>query len=325
MPAPLQSDVHVNRPLTNVSIAYIQDDREFIAASVFPNVPVEAQSDVYFIYPKGEWFRSEAKERAPGTESAGSGYRVETAPPYFCRVYAHHKDIPDQLRANQQSPLDMDRDATLFVTRQLLLLREKKWAEAYFTTGVWATDVTGVTGTPGGDQVKQWDQAGSTPIKDVRKYKRAVHKLTGFMPNVLVLGPEVYDVLCDHADILGRIQYSQRGVVTLDLLATLFDIPRVLVPGGIENTAAEGAADSMNYIYGKRALLAYAAPNPSLMQPSAGYTFSWTGYLAAGPAGNRISSFRMEHLKADRVEGEMAFDMKVIATDLAVFFDQLIA
>ncbi len=325
MQNPLPSDVHVNKPLTNISIAYIQDDREFIADKVFPIVPSDSQSDIYFTYPKGEWYRSEAKERAPGTESAGSGYKVDTADPFFCRIYAHHKDIPDPLRANQQNPLNLDRDSTLFVTRQLLLLRETKWASAYFAAGVWATDITGVAGVPAANQIKQWDQGGSTPIKDVRKLTRAMQKTTGFRPNVLVLGPEVYDVLVDHADILARIQYSQRGVVTTELLATLFDIPRILVPGAIQNGAVEGAADDFSFIYGKRALLAYAAPAPSVMQPSAGYTFSWTGYLAAGPAGNRMTSFRMEQLKSDRMEGEMAFDIKMIASDLGTLIDAAIA
>ncbi|MGE5619543.1 MAG: hypothetical protein ACM3US_09835 [Sphingomonadaceae bacterium] len=325
MQNPLPSDVHVNKPLTNISIAYMQDDREFIAAQVFPNVPVEAQSDVYFTFPKGEWFRSEAKERAPGTESAGSGYTVSTAPPYFCRVYAHHKDIPDSVRANQQAPLNVDAEATKFVTRQLLLLREKIWVANYFAAGIWATDVAGVAANPAAGQVLQWSVAGSTPIKDIRTYSREIQRLTGFRPNTLVLGPTVYDVLCDHADILGRIQYTQRGIVTRELLAALFEVDRVLVPGGVENTAAEGAADSMAFMYGKNALLCYAAPSPSLMQPSAGYTFSWTGYLGAGPQGNRITNFRMEHSKSERVEGEMAFDMKVIASDLAVFFSGVIA
>jgi hypothetical protein len=61
------------------------------------------------------------------------------------------------------------------------------------------------------------------------------------------------------------------------------------------------------------------------MTPSAGYTFSWSGYLGAGPAGQRMSRFRMQQLRADRVEGEMAYDMKVVAPELAAFFNNTVA
>ena len=44
MPNPTQSDLHVNVPLTNVSVAYMQDKATFIADKVFPRVPVQKQS-----------------------------------------------------------------------------------------------------------------------------------------------------------------------------------------------------------------------------------------------------------------------------------------
>ena len=54
---------------------------------------------------------------------------------------------------------------------------------------------------------------------------------------------------------------------------------------------------------------------PGLQTPTAGYTFSWTGYMGAGAEGTRIKQFRMEHLDSDRLEGQMAYDQKVVATD----------
>ena len=116
MPIPTPGDVHVNRPLTNISIAYIQEATAFIADKVFPTVPVQKQSDRYFKYLKEDWFRSEAKERAPATESAGSGWRIDNTPTYYATVFAVHKDVDDFTRANSDEPIDMDRDATLWVT-----------------------------------------------------------------------------------------------------------------------------------------------------------------------------------------------------------------
>ena len=79
MAQPTANDVHIDAILTNISVAYIQDQNAFVASKVFPTIPVEKQSDKYFVYTKGDWFRDEAQLRAPATESAGSGYNLTTA------------------------------------------------------------------------------------------------------------------------------------------------------------------------------------------------------------------------------------------------------
>lgn len=318
---PTRGDVHVNRPLTNISIAYIQNADNFIAEKVFPNIPVQKQSDRYFKYERADWFRDDAEKRAPGTESAGGGFRIDNTPSYFADVWALHKDVDDQIRANADAPINMDRDATEYVTQQLMLRREKQWAADYFITGIWTTQKQGVAAAPGANQFLQWDDASSTPVEDITTTAIDIAKLTGFKPNTLVLSPYVFNTLKNNADILDRIKYTQRGTVTTDILASLFEVDRVLVAMATSNKAAEGAVDNYDFVVSdKAALLCYSNPSPSILTPSAGYTFSWTGYLGAGTSGNRIKRFRMEELSSDRIEGEMSFDLKLIAADLGAFF-----
>jgi hypothetical protein len=325
MPNPTAGDLHVNAPLTNISVAYIQKATNFIADRVFPTVPVLKQSDRYFVYNKGDWHRNQAQKRAPGTPSAGGGWKVDNTPTYFADIYAFHKDIDDPTRANADAPIRMDADSTEFVTQMMLLRRETLWASRYFVTNVWGNEFAGVAANPNAQQFLQWSVANSTPIKDVTDKAIVVAESTGYKPNKLVISPYVLNVLKNHPDILDRIKYTQRGQVTTDILAGLFEVDEVLVPFAIQNTAAEGAADTMSFIYGKHALLVYAAPSPSLMAPSGGYTFAWTGLYGAGAYGNRIKRFRMEELESDRVEGEMAFDQKLVAADVGVFLKDAIA
>lgn len=320
MAQPTQSDVHVNAPLTNVSIAFIQKQDRFIADKVFPNVPVMKQGDVYYSFPKSNWFRTEAQKRAPATESAGSGYTLTTGS-YFAQVTAIHKDVDDQMRANADSMLNPDRAAAEFLTQQCLLRRDLDWKASFFTTSLWTGSSTGTDITPS----TLWSAPLSTPIADITAEISAMEKKTGFKPNKLVLGAPVWYVLKNHPDFLDRIKYTQTGIVSLDLLAAVLELDEVLVASAVQNTANEGATDSMDYIFGKAALLCYAAPTPALEMPSAGYVFSWTGYLGAGAQGNRMKRFRMEELSADRLECEMAYDMKQIAADLGVFFSAPIA
>jgi len=322
MPTPTGGDIYVSRPLTNVSIAYFQDDQDFIADTVFPPVPVQHQYGMYYIYNKGDWLRTNSQKRAPRTESAGTGWRI-TTDTFATDVNAIHVDISDQDRANQESPtIDLDRDGTNLITHDIRLRRELDWLQAYFGAGLWAnTDQTGAA-TAAANQFIQWNRTSSVPIEDIEAQRLLIGRKTGKRPNVLIIGPEVYSVFKNHPEFIERIKYSQKAVLTLDLIASMLDIDRVVVPNAVETTAAEGSVneDVTNYIYGKSALLAYANPSPSLMQPSAGYTFEWTGYLGAEVRGTRVKKFRMESLASDRVEVESAYNFKLISGDLATFF-----
>ena len=340
MPNPTPGDVHVNVPLTQISIAYMQKASGFVADRVFPNIPVQKQSDRYFRYDRSDFWRNQFRRRAPGTESAGGGWKIDSTPTYFADVWALHKDIDLQVRANQDQPIDMDRDATLWLTQQALIAREVTWASKYFTTGVWtgisgsAADVTGVTASPGANQVVMWDDANSTPIEDVKRFSDLIHLLTGYRPNKLVLGRQVWTPLSDHPDLVDRIKYTGTSTtpakVTREAVAALMELDEIMVMDGIQATSAENPAfeTSMttSFIAGKNALLCYAAPSPSILQPSAGYTFSWTGYAPGitGPQGQQISKWWEQKLKADRVEGEMAYDQKQVCSDCGTFFSQLV-
>ena len=326
MPQPTPGDVHVNRPLTNISIAFLQSMDEFVAARVFPNVPSAKQSNRYTVYPKGQWFRTDAKKRGLSQESAGTGYEIDNTPTFFCDPYAIHKDIDDQLRANADEPINLDSEATELVTRQMALRREKDWAAKYFATSVWTGSSTGGDITPS----TLWDAGGSTPISDMRTEIASMKKKTGFRPNKLILAEDVWVKLQDNADFLDRIAVTQRKIVSTDLLAAVLNTTNgdnfeVLIAGAVENTALEGATPVMDWINSKGALLVHAAPRPSILKPSAGYTFSWTGLIGAGKDGLRVKRFRMEPITSDRVEAEMAYDQKLVADELGVFFDGVIS
>lgn len=319
MSQPTPGDVHVNAPLTSISIAYIQNATNFIADTVFPNIPVQKQSDLYYTYTKGDWFRTDMQLRAPGTESAGSGYTLSTDS-YSAKKYALHKDIDDDTRANTDTPLDADRDATRYVTNSAMLKKDQLWATKYFAASVWTGDQTGVGSAPSTNQFLQWDVSGSDPISDITNGVITIQERTGFKPNTLVVSPHVLHTLSNHTLILDRIKYTERGIVTTDLLAALFNVDRVVVANAINNTAEEGATAAMSFIFGKHAALYYANPNPGILVPSAGYTFSWAGLLGGGALGTRMKKFRLEQIESDRIEVEMAFDFKVVAADLGLFF-----
>jgi hypothetical protein len=140
---PQMQEAHIDRALTNMSVAYLQDASSFIADKVFPIVSVKRQSDVYYQYNKGDFMRDEAKLRGAGTESAGGDYGVEAQDPYYCRKHAFHKDVTEEERSNYDEPLNADQDATDFVSQKMLVRREVEWASKFFKSGVWGKEITG--------------------------------------------------------------------------------------------------------------------------------------------------------------------------------------
>jgi len=314
MSQPTQSQVHVDAILTQISVAYMQARANFIADKVFPIVAVQKQSDKYFTYTKNDWFRDEAKQRADGTPSAGSGYGLSTAS-YACDVFAMHKDIGVQALANQDQVVQLERGAVEFVTQRLLVRREAQWVTDYFATSVWDTDVVG------GANFTRWsDYAGSNPTEDIELGKETILKNTGFEPNTLVLGYQTFRQLKHHPDLKDQFKYTSPDSITPAMMAAYFDIERVLVAKAVKATNIENETGALDFAVGKHALLCHVAQNPGLLVPSAGYIFSWRGVSDNLGFDIGVSSFYIPERKCWRYEGEVAWDNKKVASDLGYFF-----
>lgn len=322
---PGRADVHVDKPLTNIAVAFTQNPEMFISDRVFQILPVVKQSDKYFTIPRGNWYRDEMKKRAPGALSQERTHTVSTDS-YVADVWALHENLADETLQNYDSPLQAEREMTEGLTLAGMIRKEVAWAADFFTTSVWTSDLTGVNSGPTGDQFLQWDDDASTPIEDLRWGMRRVHERTGYRPNVLTLGREVFDQLLDHPDIVGRLDRGQtRGpaIVQRDSLAALLELDEVLVMDSVRNTATEGATDSFSFIGGKSALLSYRPPSPGLYVPAAGYTFSWTGFVGAG--GLQIRRVRDDKRQSLMIELQMAWDQKQVSADLGQFFATAVA
>jgi hypothetical protein len=331
MANPTVGDVHISTALTNVSVGWAQAATNFVAEVFAPIIPVQKQYNSYFVYDQGDWMRSDAEDRAPGTESAGGGYRISSSA-YQCDRKAIHKDIDDPTRANADPAINPDIEATEYVTEQIVRAKEIDFTSTFFTTLTWTGasstgDMTGFAAAGGSTAAGflQWNDPASMPIEDVQGEVVAIAQRIGRKPNKLLIGPQVFYWLQSHPDIQDRIKHTQRGVVTEDLLASLFGLDEVKVGWATYNTGYEEGADSFSFHYGKNALLAYVNPTPGLRQPTAMLTFVWTGQTGVPARGVRIKRFRLERNESDRIEGETWFDHKVISSAAGAFFSGAVA
>ena len=332
MTQPTARAVHVDQPLTNISIAFLQNANNFVASRVFPNIRVQKKSDVYYRYDRGFFNRNEAKLRAPATEAAIAGFGIDTDS-YMAKVVSLKTQLSWQVAANADTPVQLERANTELLLHKMLIEKEVDWATRYFSTGVWGLEEEGVAASPGTDEVIQWsDGTSGEPIENIRKGKTDVLESTGYEPNTMVVGQRVLDALVDHPDIIDRIKYSG-GVgnqnparTSMQALAQLFEVDRILVMKGVQNTAAEGDTNAHSFIGGRSALLCYVPPTPGLMTPSAGYTFTWSGYQgASNEFGVSVRRREREIIEANEIEATMAYTHKLVAADLGKFWLDIVA
>lgn len=323
---------HIDRALTNISVAYTQGADAFVADKIFPILRVTKQSDIYFQYSKADSFRDQVVERGRGAESAGMDWNIKEADPYHCRKYALHYDITQEEKVNYDDPINVDKDTTEILTDKMLLKREKDFQAKFFKAGVWQTDKTGVaTGTPTSTQVLQWSNPASDPVVDVNNNMLEMAGKTGKKPNFAIMSPDVFYALKNHEAIIDRIKYTQKGIVTIDLIASLFELDAIYIPWAVINTGAttqkyDETLEDTNFMYSGSMLIGHRTMTPSLKTPTAGYIFAWTGLEGASAYGSRMVRIKMDQLGlgTERLECEMAYDMKVICKDMGTFITNLV-
>jgi hypothetical protein len=332
MSQPTPGDLHVNRPLTNISIAHFQSEENFVSNRAGHIIPVERQTDTILRFKKGAMYRDEMAIRAPGAESVGGGYEMDSALTYYCPLRAFHHDIPDQVRANTDSPLSNDRAATHLVTRKALIRSERLFATNFLASGAgWDVKRAGVaSGSYTLDtNVINWDDyTNSNPINDVRFYATKVALANGgFRPKHGVISRSMWDVLAIHPDfvslISGGATSGNPSIVTRQLVAAAFELESLLVMDSVYDSAAENATWAPAWIAGDAFLLYYKPPTPAIEMPSAFYGFGWTGMLGMSAMGGRVKKFRMEANASDRIEIEQAIDWKLTGADMAALLYDL--
>ena len=273
MPQPNMRAMTVAGPLANISVAY--RNRSYIADRVFPiidNAPPDAKIARYL---KGAWFRDEAGIRAPGTRATRGGYPTDFIS-VSVKEYAFAKEVTDEDRRYSRVAgavsFRPDQDAIEFASDKIDLSKERRVASTILG-GTWS-------GMAGEDATGLWapNDATNTFIRDVETRIETIRGNTGLRPNVLVMSANTLSSVKQLDALLDRIRYTERGIVTSQLLASLFGLDEVLIGDAIYSSANETYAGSdftaVN-IWEKTAtkgsaFLCYRPPSVGLKVPMAG-------------------------------------------------------
>lgn len=327
-------DWHVDRPLTNLSIALVQDTQQFIAPKVGTMIPVTKESDQYTFYPQGYWNRDYDSRRSEEATANSVNYKT-TQKNYSIDDKALRIFISDRKRANADSQFNLDREGNMLVTNSLLIGEELDFKDKFLTTGLWSQDLQGVAASPTGNQFLKFSDAGADPVGDWKTFRRDfVRRSGGKMPNEIQMTLDVFDTLTEHPSIIDRIKTTganQPATISRQQLAALFEVETINVIQTIVNNAndavedAEGFPPVDNQFMAEGLFLAsYIERTGGLMSATAIGNFFIPAFTGAN-LGPRFRRYRaVEGKDGEYIEGQLRVDRRIVSPDLGqLWYDVL--
>jgi len=267
MPQMTAGQARVIDPILS-TVAQGYQNAELVGNALFPVVPVDQRGGKIISFGK-EDFQLYNTGRAPGAKTS----RVQfghAAGSYALEQHSLEGLVPFEIlqEANQVPGIDYSKVAVM-KTQNIIALRNEK-AQADLATNAAnyaASNKTTLAGT------SQWsDYTGtSNPSKDIAAAIEVVRSKVGKRANTVLISASVFAALKNHPLIIDRIKYTGRDVVTVELLASLWDVKRVVVGDAVYADDAGTFSD----IWGKYVVVAYTETGTlqDMGLPSYGYTY----------------------------------------------------
>jgi len=280
---------------------------KFIAPQVLPTFRTNRKAATFTGTTRESILQDKDAQRA-----ARSGYnRINTEGvdiSYDCPEYGLEHVVDDSERSLYENDFDADAVAAEVLAHAVLLQMEKRAHSAIFNTTTWtgASLYTDNSSAP-------WDSASTDAIGQVLAAAELVRQNCGMKPNALILSEIQAKNLTLNTAIINR--FPGAALITLEMLrqaiASIFGVQRLIVAGGVRNSAIEGqtysGADIWSDDYAMLAVIAdQGAPLPT---PCVGRTMLW---VPDSPLEIVMEQYREEQSRGDVFRARHSVDELVI-------------
>lgn len=236
----------VDPVLTTLARGYTNAD--FVGTTIAPVAVVDKEAGKIPQFGR-EAFRIYNTERAIRAKSNRMSPEGISTIDYI--LTEHDIEFPIDYREQEEAQgiINLEMYATETVMNIILLRLEKEIADR-------AQDLTTY---PTGNKITlsgnaKWSATTtSNPISDINNAKEAIRGKIGRYPNVMLMGATAHNTLKNHPAIIERIKYSMKGIVTVDILKEVFDMPILAVGRAVYATSAGAFID----IWADNVILAY--------------------------------------------------------------------
>ena len=199
-----------NNYLTNMSMAFFQEDGDFVAPSIFPICPVSLSSSYYYTFSKADLARDNVA-RKPAFGKVQPALMGQTDNTYKCEVDqvivgVDQIDALNYQRSRAPGVADPRRAKVRFATEQLKLHLDILFAQNFFNAAAWQNVWTGVPANPGPNQFLRFNDANFDPVNFFDDRMKDIKQSGRRKPNRLALGVDAFNALKNHPDIVERVK-----------------------------------------------------------------------------------------------------------------------
>ena len=235
------------------TVAQGYKNAELIGSALFPYVPVGQRGGKIVTFGK-EDFMLYATGRSPGaaTKRVQFGYSGSS---YALESHSLEGLVPQELMQEAEAVPGINLATTAIAKVQAIIALRLEKAQADLATNAANYAASNKTSLSGTSRWSDLTSGVSDPIADIEVAKDAVRQQIGREPDTVTLGASVLVKLRQHPKVIDRIKYTGRDVPTLELLASLFGVQRVLVGKAVTATDAGVFSD----VWGKSVVVAYTA------------------------------------------------------------------
>jgi len=261
--------VHISQYLSDMSIKYANE--EFVGDLLIPDVRVESLKDKYPIFDKRDslaYPSDTVGDRAQGNEVKLNWTDAE----FQCLARQLRTLIEQKTIDNQDSVFDWFTLYAEHLLNGMAFNREQRQLDLVFTAGGYAGNTSAIAAAD------RWDSAsGGKPIQAIQTAKDSVWKGPQGAMLVGVCTLAVYRVLANHPVILDTLRIKD-GIASLQDLARLFELDKMVVAKAYKDTANRGQTQSITRMTTAKSFAILAvAEVPKKETVSFGYTFLFRG------------------------------------------------
>ena len=297
MPSPTSSLATLRPDLaTFLEFDLESENAGYIATEVFPVINVQSQAGNFGKIPIEQLLQQRDTRRAPGAGYSRGNFTFDKAT-YATEEHGTEEPVDDREAKMYAEYFQAEQISTMRAFSAVLRNAEQRVADAVFNTSTW----TGASLTTA--IAHEWDDATNcVPLTDVEAAVQKIYDNSGLWANALVINRKVFRNLRNSDQIIERINASGAGSpskatdVTVQMLAQVFDLDRIIVAGTSKNAAKEGQAASIGQIWsGEYAMVCKIASSADMREPCVGRTFHWSE--DGSSIGGTVESYRDEIIR----------------------------
>jgi hypothetical protein len=272
------------------------NNNKMIATELFPVFNAPAQAGNFGVLPIEALLEDSDTARASGAAYGRGNYEFEEQS-FATKENGWEETVDERDEAIYADYFDADLVAASRARSKILINQEKRVAA--LTMGSGTMDTTAVS-------AGIWNASNGTaaPIVDVEAAVKEIWDRTGLYPDTMVLSYWAFRALRNVAEILDRINSAGAGDrtvatdVTTQQLAEVFDIPNILVAGGINNSAAKGQDAVVASLWDEdKCLICKRISSGDIQEPGLGRTFHWSD--DGSVIGGRVESYYEDQTRSE--------------------------